>query len=161
MGGQISACFLAVTGTQPFVRSDEAEEGFWGEELAGACVEELVEVASAGKGFQAGVLIEFAQFAVVFLELDIRRIAEDDVKAMSEAEHVFGIELIGLGVWVVEVPIGGEAGQLELLDEFFSECFVSVPALAFGVAGAGGEVLFVVGGELGLEMLDGGSLGEP
>lgn len=76
---------------EPAIKKEEAEEGFWGWELGGALIEELAEVAGAVEGLVAGALVELA---FVLLQLDVGRVADEDVRTMLDAEHVFRVEPI-------------------------------------------------------------------
>lgn len=86
------SCLLAVAGAHPFVGRDEAQVSALFQELPAAFVEEAIDVARAGKGFIAAALIELCKAAAVVLELYVRRVADNDVKA---ARAVRAIEYIG------------------------------------------------------------------
>ena len=133
---------------EPVIRREEAEEGFWGWELGGALIEELVEVAGADEGLAAGALVELVELAIVLLELDVRR----GLMRMSKPCWMPNMDLVS-NQSAICWRARRQSRLSTLLGQGRAEFFVLLVALAFGGAGIGMEVLFAVGGQL--ELLDG------
>ncbi len=118
------------------------------EELKSSLVEETVDVARACKGLVVAIGILLCEETSVVLELDVGRIADDDIEAVCHAKHPIGVEERRHSVLVIGVPVGellgvggGEIGILgEESSELLTEAMILLSKGGLAACGLGDKV---------------------
>lgn len=62
------------------------------QQLITPLIEKAINVPGTGKGLITARFIQIAQLTIIVLELNVWRIANNDVKAILDIEHPFGRE---------------------------------------------------------------------
>lgn len=107
------------------------------EELCAALVEKTVDVGGGGVGleplFHPEVFLSFGEF----LDLDIRRIPNHNIKACL-TKHPLGVEVRRRGVLIVRIPVGKSLGAVatpaigfEFGGDLFAELFIFFAVFVF------------------------------